>query len=539
MLFAAQGSPANELGRASEPVVLTGVDVPALSGADPTALVAFRYDSGWVQIPVQVDQRAVVDFGTIYGWGPSGYTVVTYTDTAMFTGADPDPLFDSDDELIFLAGEAGASAPGVPDPEHALPGTGVEVELTNPLTSSAAFVYLFESDGILDPGAGGPPIPYVFYLESGPYKTTYGTTTGPNPEDSSVTTSAYSVHFSDRWIRDETAVFQGGASGIDILDRHKNLFGPGNCARSEDTFSAGEGAFIINRAGPVRALRGYVGANSGPTTHRIHAFYEEREEVLTVLRVHAISGMMDYFDYSPAAASMTYANDLNPSGVTVDGSPDAMVHGELNWEMITGPQGTIGMAGRLTTDIPDFTYTSYYSDYLSPPYTQCTGDAYEYGASGLWVDHDIPNTDPGVPGTCYTFEVARTVAYGAPGVTTDFAVDLADEVDNPLLVSVEAYVPTGVADAGADTDQVLSFRFAPNPATGVARVHLSTTVSGLVTLELFDVSGRAVGYVLTEHVDAGPRVIEVDVSDLPVGVYFARAQGPEGSCRTSRMVVLR
>jgi hypothetical protein len=38
MLFAAQGSPANELGRASEPVVLTGVDVPALSGADPTAL---------------------------------------------------------------------------------------------------------------------------------------------------------------------------------------------------------------------------------------------------------------------------------------------------------------------------------------------------------------------------------------------------------------------------------------------------------------------------------------------------------------------
>ena len=119
MLLVAQGSPANELGRASEPVVLTGVDVPALSGADPTALVAFRYDGGWVQIPLQIDQRAVVDFGTIYGWGPSGYTVVTYTDTAMFTGADHDPLFDGDDELVFLAGEAGASAPGVPDPEHA------------------------------------------------------------------------------------------------------------------------------------------------------------------------------------------------------------------------------------------------------------------------------------------------------------------------------------------------------------------------------------------------------------------------------------
>lgn len=169
----------------------------------------------------------------------------------MFTGADPDPLFDSDDELVFLAGDAGASAPGVPAPAHALPGTGVEVALTNPLTSSVAFVYLFESDGVLDSGAGASPIPYVFYLESGPYKTTYNTSSGPNPENSIVTTSAYSVHFSDRWIRDETAVFQGGASGVDILDRHKNLFGPGNCTRSEDTFSAGEGAFIVNRAGPA------------------------------------------------------------------------------------------------------------------------------------------------------------------------------------------------------------------------------------------------------------------------------------------------
>lgn len=197
------------------------------------------------------------------------------------------------------------------------------------------------------------------------------------------------------------------------------------------------------------------------------------------------------------------------------------------------------MAGRLTTDIPAFTYTSYYSDYLSPPYTQCTGDGYEYGASGLWVDHDIPNTDPAIPGPHYTFEVARAIAYGPPGATTDFAADLADGVDSPLLVAVEAYVPTGVADAGPDTDEVFSFRFTPNPATGVARVHLRTAVSGLVTIELFDVSGRSVGKALTEHVSAGRRVIELSVSDLPVGVYFVRVLGPDGFLRTSRMVVLR
>ena len=64
-------------------------------------------------------------------------------------------------------------------------------------------------------------------------------------------------------------------------------------------------------------------------------------------------------------------------------------------------------------------------------------------------------------------------------------------------------------------------------------------MSGLVTIELFDVSGGAVGEVLAQHIDAWRRVIELDVSDLPVGIYFARVQGPEGATRTSRMVALR
>ena len=63
----------------------------------------------------------------------------------------------------------------------------------------------------------------------------------------------------------------GGAR--DILDRHKNLFAPGNCGRSENTFSDGAGAIIVNKNGPVRAIRSYIGANSGTYTHREHLFY--------------------------------------------------------------------------------------------------------------------------------------------------------------------------------------------------------------------------------------------------------------------------
>ena len=52
------------LNRPADPVVLTGADVPGLTGIAPGDLVAFRYDSGWQQIPVQVDERAMKDFGT-------------------------------------------------------------------------------------------------------------------------------------------------------------------------------------------------------------------------------------------------------------------------------------------------------------------------------------------------------------------------------------------------------------------------------------------------------------------------------------------
>ena len=86
---------------------------------------------------------------------------------------------------------------------------------------------------------------------------------------------------------------------------------------------------------------------------------------------------------------------------------------------------------------------------------------------------------------------------------------------------------------------MLSFRLTPNSAAGVTRVHRSTDVSGLVTVEPLDVSGRATRNVLTEHVNAGHRVVELGcVGHPPVGVYFATPQAPEGSRRTSWAVVL-
>ena len=49
--------------RDSEPVVVTGADTPRLAGTDPDVVVAFSWiDSAWLQVPVQVDERKMIDF---------------------------------------------------------------------------------------------------------------------------------------------------------------------------------------------------------------------------------------------------------------------------------------------------------------------------------------------------------------------------------------------------------------------------------------------------------------------------------------------
>ena len=334
----------------------------------------------------------------------------------------------------------------------------MQLTLTDPLSPGASgYVYLFESDGTLDPDAGQQYVDYDFNLLSGAYLTTYNLADGPNPENSAIVTPYYERHFSDRWLEDVLRIKSGAATEADILDRHKNLFTPGLCVRSEDTFNDAEGAFIINKSGPVRALRSYIGANSGPLTQREHAFYEQRQDVRTFLRVHAIPDVMDFYDYSAAASGMTYYNSLNTGGVTIDGAPDTPALGPFTWEMVTGAQGTLINAGSIITTIPGFTYSSYYLDDSTPsttlgsPEYQCTGDAAAYGASGLHVNAPIPCTDPD-PSVCpayYAFEGRRIMYFEAPGATVPEAQARAAEANAPLAVSAAPWLGGG-PDADGD-----------------------------------------------------------------------------------------
>lgn len=320
-------------------------------------------------------------------------------------------------------------------------GSGSVVHIEDPQAPDAAgWVHLFVSDGSLDPSAGKDYVQYDFALTSGDYRTTYGRAEGPNPEASSVTTASYSMGFPDRWYEVDWQV----GDSAPLLEGAKNVFPGGTCIRSNVTFAAGEGAFVANIDGPVRAIRSYVGANSGPKTQRTHLMYRDSVETVTDLRVHTIPGILDLVDWGEGAVGMTYRSSTIPGGVTIDGQPDVVPTDVPSWEAVHGEQGTVIMTSRVESDIAGLTPSWYWRDQRTAGTALCWGDNHYLGASGSslrgpsggWID----NTDPATP-PFFELRGSRVVTFVPLGLTdgdavTSIAEAVSDDVDAPVTLTV-------------------------------------------------------------------------------------------------------
>lgn len=460
-------------GRDGDPVVLKGSSVAGLIGVAPESVVGFAYRGGrWVQIPVQVDERHTIDVRQLYPAGnhppyvgndDPDFDLDVYADPKTRSGADSNPDFDADDELVFMGGDTGSRAPkGIGSPPNVFPGTGTVVNVTDPDDGGKAYVYLFRANGDLNQSGGKDYVKYDFKLTNltagQSLKDDYGYFHSFNPEDSTVKTKNYELHSIDRWMEDEMHVTAGEAGGQDILDREVAQATLIACVRSEYTFSgrwvqdswAGndassddEGTYIAVIDGPVRAIRSYMGANSGPYVQREHIYYRDREDNSIYLRVHPMTDLYSWTDYSDAAIGMTYRDSKNTAGVPVDGEPDTLApmttadvaNGAYAWQQLSGPQGTVSTVVSSDTDIPNASFGNYYLDDSTPTgldQTQCGGDGKSIGASGFGIlGPTTPNTDPRNP-PFNNLTVKRTRYFGPPSDGAKQAADYKSRVEKPL-----------------------------------------------------------------------------------------------------------
>jgi PKD repeat protein len=279
----------------------------------------------------------------------------------------PDPIagLDDNDELVFMASDAGPLAP----PDAALP-DGIQsaqiVTITDPLTGAQSYAYVMKA-------AAGGPAPafdadsgYVDYQRDpgadtfeysesdfsgygnapkGPYcdrdgnrSFAHGDEAERRPRDfATISTPRYQFRYDGRWLMTGIRVSQNddGNYGRDLIDRWKaRAFAQDPSSETpccgfeeEDTNWGGSSQLLGERVGPVRAIRETWGADSGTNVIRRETFYRDEMRQKTWLRVHVIpplDGIYAQWDFN-AGVMTRYFNPKVQGGVPVDGKNDELL----------------------------------------------------------------------------------------------------------------------------------------------------------------------------------------------------------------------
>lgn len=369
------------------------------NGVPVNQLLAYRWTgSKFDQIPFQVDEQFTRYLsnqasGFSFYSGEDQHTTYAYDREGFrYTQSDPsnpclarpsnaptvDPVegLDDNDELAFMASDAGPRAPAGNAPQ------GIddvkEIPIRDPANPSGETRYVYVMRALTN---GPKPAfsarnGYVSYkrdaisdtfeksessysdygnAERGPYCDAEGrviTDDDPDkpgdqparrrPRDyATIKTDRYRFRYDGRWLMTEIGISgDGGTSyGPDVVDRWKaRAFqqDPGSetpcCGfEEEDTNWGGSGTLLGERVGPVRAIRETWGADSSTNAIRRESFYRDEMRMKSWLRVHVIpplDGIYAQWDFNAGRMSKFF-NTKRPDGVTVDGQNDE-VFGNLD-----------------------------------------------------------------------------------------------------------------------------------------------------------------------------------------------------------------
>jgi hypothetical protein len=305
---------------------------------------------------------------------PSNPCDSAYPANSPHTTPDPVKGLDSNDELSFMASDAGTAAPSGSKLPKGVIGTKT-VTISDPTNPNAQPTYVYI--GRTDPKQAGksdfadPSTWYVHYNRDadwsrlaysksangsygpavqGPYcppGSDQPTAKGPRREldTATITTDRYRFHYggepgvdsglSGRWLMTAIQIKQPDDSwGPDLVDRWKaRAFAQDPASNTpccgyeeEDTNWGGSSNLLGEKVGPVRAIRETWGADSGTNVIRRETFYRDMMVQKSILRVHVIpplDGIYAQWDFNAGRVS-TFYNSQHPGGVAIDGRNDEM-----------------------------------------------------------------------------------------------------------------------------------------------------------------------------------------------------------------------
>lgn len=384
------------------PAGWTPGDQPTQGGVPVDEIAAYAYsNNSWREIPVQVDEMypyflannrsdfsvySGTDEELSYAWDLERWKPNDSADgcSAVPPVGTPDPIagLDNDDELVFMAKDAGSMAPaGALPPDVPAGSAGQLINVADPLNpASTRVVYLYQKPGGSSFRAQQHYVRYTrdlnadqwidrsFFADNDPEKlgssnTGYGAnlsgtvchptqgkkqSTDRFPRDGvTVQTDTYVWKASGRWMIREIGIAKpdgSGNYGEDLIDRWKGRAfqqSPDSTIslvgfEDEQVNWEANSSLLGERCGPVRCMREVWGADSGTNVTKTEIFYRDFVISRYHVRVHPIppDGLYTSWDYnrgamvpspSEQAAGVPggrYYTVLRPQGVPIDGVND-------------------------------------------------------------------------------------------------------------------------------------------------------------------------------------------------------------------------
>jgi hypothetical protein len=420
-----------------DPVVVSGYLIIGLTGTPINEIYVYAYDAGqdnWRPIPFQIDEK---------------------DNTSDYWLANPNGIFDGNDELVFMAKDMGDQAPDgsfwIDDPISQ--DTRLEIIVTDTLDNSEAYAYVYRTTNPLQLA----PESYLEYVAAHPDSA---------EEADSVIAKTYIENHKKGGIPTDWKLLDG--SGEDILDRQKvrlhfKLLGLFDSELSETVLESDENTTItLNvKVGKVRIIRDllwHVDIMGIALDFNLPlSFYPFSIESGGVSRSIDAGDYVYFirqsFDLNQQASGMRLYNPYNRNGILINGTGgnDGIVDTiddppAINWWLITGNQGSFAIVFRMSL-IGD-TRKIYYLD-NSQVNTDDTGDYMSWGDTGIKISSNQGKYIDG------NIRFSYTAYYLGPNKSPSLGDTLATNFNSPLKIQYHAnsFVPVELAFFHAmDTD---------------------------------------------------------------------------------------